>query len=165
MSKHQTASLPVASPQRPIGRPTLHRPELCDQIIAAMGEGLSADAAAAKVGISVRSLYNWQQEHPEFMQSIQEGRIRALLWWEERALAMAHGKPGSAQIVSLGLRNRSRAASGWVDTNKVELSGPNGAAIQQDIRADINLKVLTDDELALFEELLIKTLPHNDSQI
>jgi len=165
MSKHQTASLPEVSRDRPIGRPTLYRPELCDQIIAAMGEGLSADAAAAKVGIGVRSLYNWQQEHPEFMQSIQEGRIRALLWWEERALAMAHGKPGSAQIVSLGLRNRSRAASGWVDTNKVELSGPNGAAIQQDIRADINLKVLTDDELALFEELLVKTLPHSDSQM
>ena len=160
MSKHHTARLPVAiEPERPIGRPTLYRPELCDQIIAAMGEGLSADAAAAKIGISVRSLYHWQHEHPEFLHAIQEGRIRALLWWEERALAMAHGKPGSAKIVSLGLRNRSRSASGWVDTNKVELSGPNGAAIQQDIRADINLKVLTDDELALFEELLVKTLP------
>jgi len=66
MSKHQTASLPVANPERTIGRPTLYRPEFCDQIIAAMGEGLSVDAAAAKVGISVRSLYYWQQEHPEF---------------------------------------------------------------------------------------------------
>ena len=135
MSKHHTASLPVVSLERPIGRPSLYRPELCDQIIEAMAEGLSVEAAAAKVGISVRSLYIWQQEYPAFMHAIQEGRIRALLWWEERALAMAHGKPGSAQIVSLGLRNRSRAASGWVDTSKVELSGPNGAAIQQDIMA------------------------------
>ena len=166
MTKHHTACLPLAiETERPIGRPTLYRPELCDQIIAAMGEGLSVDAAAAKVGISVRSLYNWQQEHPEFMQSIQEGRIRALLWWEERALAMAQGKPGSAQIVSLGLRNRSRAASGWHDAQRLEHSGPNGGPVQQQVKADINLKVLTDDELALFEELLIKTLPHNDSQM
>ena len=110
MSKHSLARQSpsdLASPERPVGRPTLYRPELCDQIIAAMGEGLSADAAAAKIGISVRSLYIWQQEHPAFMHAIQEGRIRALLWWEERALAMAQGKPGSAQIVSLGLRNRS----------------------------------------------------------
>ena len=109
MSKHSLArqSPPdLASPERTVGRPTLYRPELCDQIIAAMGEGLSADAAAAKIGISVRSLYIWQQEHPAFMHAIQEGRIRALLWWEERALAMAQGKPGSAQIVSLaGLFN------------------------------------------------------------
>ena len=90
MTKHHSPCLPVAiETERPIGRPTLYRPELCDQIIEAMGEGLSADAAAAKVGISVRSLYYWQQEHPEFLQAVQEGRIRALLWWEERALEMA----------------------------------------------------------------------------
>jgi hypothetical protein len=130
-----------------------------------MGEGLSADAAAAKIGISVRSLYHWQHEYPEFLQAIYEGRIRALLWWEERALEMARGKPGSAQIVSLGLRNRSRSASGWVDTNKVELTGANGGPVQHEVGPSIDVKVLTDDELALFEELLIKTLPHNDSQM
>ena len=155
----------LVSPERPVGRPTLYRRELCDQIIAAMGEGLSADAAAAKIGISVRSLYHWQHEHPEFLQAIYEGRIRALLWWEERALAMAHGKPGSAQIVSLGLRNRSRAASGWVDTNKVELSGPNGSPMQHEVGPSFDLKALSDGELALFEELLVKTLPHIESRM
>ena len=166
MTKHHTASLPLAiETERPIGRPTLYRPELCDQIIAAMGEGLSVEAAAAKVGISVRSLYYWQEEHPEFMQSIQEGRIRALLWWEQRALEMAQGKPGSAQIVSLGLRNRSRAASGWVDTNKVELSGPNGDPMQHEVVPSLDLKVLTDDELAELEALLLKANPQLASQM
>ena len=157
MSKHSLAPQSpsdLASPERPVGRPTLYRPELCDQIIAAMGEGLSADAAAAKIGISVRSLYIWQHEHPAFMHAIQEGRIRALLWWEERALAMAQGKPGSAQIVSLGLRNRSRAASGWVDTNKVELSGPNGGPVQQQILDALDLRSLTDNELELLSQVL-----------
>ena len=55
--------------------------------------------------------------------------------------------------------------SGWVDTNKVELSGPNGGPVQQDIRADINLEALSDDELALFEALLIKTSPQLASQM
>ena len=166
MPKHHTASLPLAiETERPIGRPTLYRPELCDQIIEAMGEGLSVEAAAAKVGISVRSLYYWQQEHPEFMQSIQEGRIRALLWWEERALEMAQGKPGSAQIVSLGLRNRSRSASGWVDTNKVELSGPNGGPMQHEVGPSLDLKVLSDDELAELEALLLKANPQLASQM
>ena len=152
-------------PKHPGGRPTIYRPEMGDMIADAMATGLSAEAAAAKVGISARSLFNWQQEHPDLLQAIQEGRQRALLWWEERALAMAEGKPGSAQIVTLGLKNRSRAASGWHDAQRLEHSGPNGGPIQQRVTADINLKVLTDDELALFEELLVKTLPHIESQM
>ncbi len=75
------------------------------------------------------------------------------------------GQPGNAQMLSLGLRNRSRAVSGWVDTNKVELSWPNGGPVRQDIRADINLEALSDDELALFEALLIKTSPQLASQM
>jgi hypothetical protein len=52
-----------------------------------------------------------------------------------------------------------------VDTNKVELSWPNGGPVRQGIRADINLEALSDDELALFEALLIKTSPQLASQM
>jgi hypothetical protein len=165
MSKHQTASLLEVSPQRPTGRPTVYRPELCDLIVAAMGEGLSLEAAAASCGIGPRTAFTWQAQHDEFRQAVEEGRTKSLLFWERRAIALSKGEAGNAAVITLGLKNRSRAASGWHDAQRLEHSGPNGASIQQDIRADINLKVLTDDELALFEELLIKTLPHNDSQM
>lgn len=144
----------TTKPKHPGGRPTIYRPEMGDMIADAMATGLSAEAAAAKVGISARSLFNWQQEHPGFMQAIQEGRQRALLWWEERALAMAEGKPGSAQIVTLGLRNRSRAASGWHDAQRLEHSGPNGGPIQQQIMDSLDLRSLTDGELELLSRLL-----------
>src|SRR5262249_1310174 len=52
--------------QRSAGRPSLYRPDYCDRIIEAMASGLSAEAAAAKIGISARSLFYWQQQHPEF---------------------------------------------------------------------------------------------------
>ena len=115
---------------KPIGRPSSYKVAYCNEIIEAMTTGLSAEAAAAKIGISARSLYNWQHEHPEFLQAVQEGRQRALLWWEERALAMAEGKPGNAQLIILGLKNRSRAASGWIDQQRTELSGADGGPIQ-----------------------------------
>jgi hypothetical protein len=38
------------------GRPALYRREMCDRLIEAMAEGLTAKAAAAKIGISARSL-------------------------------------------------------------------------------------------------------------
>jgi hypothetical protein len=72
---------------RSVGRPSSYRREYCAKIIKAMATGLSAEAAAAKIGISARSLYYWQREHPEFLQAIQEGRQQGLLWWEKRAQA------------------------------------------------------------------------------
>ena len=72
----------ISKVKLPGGRPTPYQPEMGQQIADAMATGLSAEAAAAKVGISARSLFNWQDEPPDFLQSIQEGRQRALLWWE-----------------------------------------------------------------------------------
>jgi hypothetical protein len=113
------------TPQRSAGRPSSYRREYCDRIIEAMANGLSAEAAAAGIGISARSLFYWQQQHPEFLQAIQEGRQRSQLWWEKRAIAMAKGGAGNTQIVMLGRRNRSRAATGWNNESmKLEPSGP-----------------------------------------
>jgi hypothetical protein len=95
----------VTKPNHAGGRPTLYRREMCDRLVEAMAGGLTAEAAAAKIGISARSLFYWQQQHPEFLQAIQEGRQRSQLWWEERALAMAGGEPGNTQIVVVWPKN------------------------------------------------------------
>ena len=133
----------LTKPKHPGGRPMLYRSEHCKAIMEAMATGLSAEAAAAKVGISARSLFNWQQQHPEFLQAIQEGRQLSTLWWEERALDMAQGKPGNAMIVSLGLRNRSRAASGWHhDVQRLEHTGPDGGPIKTERPPPLDLSAL-----------------------
>ena len=133
----------LTKPKHAGGRPTLYKSEYCKAIMEAMATGLSAEAAAAKVGISARSLFNWQQQHPEFLQAIQEGRQLSTLWWEERALDMAQGKPGNAMIVSLGLRNRSRAASGWHhDAQRLEHSGPDGGPIKTERPQPLDLSAL-----------------------
>ena len=121
-----------------------------------MAGGLSAEAAAAKIGVSARSMFYWQQEHPEFLQAIQEGRQQCLLWWEERAIAMANGEPGNTQIVSLGLRNRSRAAHGWNnDALKLEHSGHVGGpgAVDEDSNV-IGVKSLSPEERASLRAFL-----------
>jgi hypothetical protein len=152
------AGAPAAHARRAVGRPTLYRPEFCEMISREMASGLSVDAAAAKVGISARSLFKWQHEHPEFLHAIQEGRQRALLWWEERALEMARGKGGNAQIVSLGLRNRSRSASGWLDNQRLEHSGPDGAPIRQETTVrQLDVSGLTLEELEALEKALVNT--------
>jgi hypothetical protein len=147
--------------QRLVGRPSIYRREYCVQIVAAMAKGLSAEAAAARIGISARSLFYWQKEHPEFLQAIQEGRQRSQLWWEERALAMARGKAGNTQIVMLGLRNRSRAASGWNnDSLKLEHSGPEGAPVQFEPMTRVDAKYLTQEQRDQLRSILLAAKVH-----
>ena len=132
----------MTRPKHAGGRPTLYRREMCDRLVEAMAGGLTAEAAAARIGISARSLFYWQKEHAEFLQAIQEGRQRSQLWWEERALAMANGESGNTQIVVLGLRNRSRAASGWNnDTVKLEHTGPEGGPVEVKAEHKIDIEV------------------------
>ena len=129
---------------------------MCDRLVEAMAEGLTAEAAAARIGISARSLFYWQQQHPEFLQAIQEGRQRSQLWWEERALAMASGETGNTQIVMLGLRNRSRAASGWNnDTVKLEHSGPEGGPVEVEAEHKIDIESLSHEQRDQLREILL----------
>ena len=153
---------PVSSPEkatipkRPVGRPTAYRPEMCQQLIEAMAGGHSAEAGAAKIGISARSLYGWQPLHPEFMQAVQEGRHQALLYWEQRAIAIANGKPGNAQLVTLALKNRSRAASGWHhDIQKTELTGADGGAIQTEVKTTIDATALAPEARAALRAAIL----------
>jgi|HubBroStandDraft_6_1064221.scaffolds.fasta_scaffold425891_2 hypothetical protein len=121
-----------------------------------MANGLTAEAAAARIGISARSLFNWQKQHPEFLQAIQEGRQRSQLWWEERALAMANCEAGNTQIVMLGLRNRSRAATGWNnDTVKLEHSGPEGGPLQVEPTHKIDIAALSHEQRDQLREILL----------
>jgi hypothetical protein len=48
---------------------------------------------------------------------------------------MANGEAGNTQFVMLGLRNRSRAATGWNnDTVKLEHSGPEGGPLEVEVK-------------------------------
>jgi hypothetical protein len=150
----------VTKPKHAGGRPTLYRREMCDRLVEAMANGLTAEAAAARIGISARSLFNWQKQHPEFLQAIQEGRQRSQLWWEERALAMASGEAGNTQIVMLGLRNRSRAATGWNnDTVKLEHTGPEGGPVEVKAEHKIDIESLSHEQRDQLREILLAAKP------
>jgi|GEM_PF-936231 len=116
--------------QRKRGRPSRYSKEISVALIEAMATGLSLEAAAAYIGISPRVVFDWQNRHPEFLQAVQEGRQQALLFWERKAIAMAAGAPGNAQLVTLALKNRSRSASGWHDAQRFEHTGGDGGPVQ-----------------------------------
>ena len=126
-----------------------------------------AEAAAARIGISARSLFNWQRQHPEFLQAIQEGRQKCLLFWEERAIAIANGEPGNVQMTTLALKNRSRAAYGWHhDSQRVEHSGPDGApvAIETTARNTIDVSSMSVEDRDALRGILLRAGGRDEGQ-
>jgi hypothetical protein len=145
----------LAKPKHPGGRPSRYSQELGEKIAEAMSTGLSLEAAAASCGVGPRTVFTWQNQHDEFRQAVEDGRARSLLFWERRAVALASGEPGNAAVVTLGLKNRSRAASGWHDAQRLEHSGPDGAAIRTEaVKPRINFEALSDEQLETLEAAL-----------
>jgi Helix-turn-helix domain of resolvase len=107
------------------GRPTLYKPEYCQRLIDLLSEGLSFAACAGEFSVSRQTIYDWSEEHPEFLDAKSIGEAKTQLWWERRNLAFAKGGEGNATSIVFGLKNR--AAADWRDrteqesTNKTEI--------------------------------------------
>ena len=146
------------TPKHPGGRPTKFRPDICESVVKLMAEGRSLDGCATLLGVHPDSLYEWQRVHAEFSGAVRAGRTAATTFWEGRLLDIAKGGSGNAQAIQWALRNRSRASTGWNHAHsKVEVSGPDGGPVQQQVARTLDLTGLTDEELGVMEALLLKS--------
>jgi hypothetical protein len=69
---------------------------------------------------------------------------------------MANGEAGNTQIVMLGLRNRSRAATGWNnDTVKLEHTGPEGGPVEVKAEHKIDIEALEPEQRDQLREILL----------
>ena len=139
------------------GRPTSYRVEFCHLVIELMAQGRSLDGCASLLGVHPDSLYEWQKVHPEFSEAVRAGRAAATAFWEGRLLDIAQGGSGNAQAIQWALRNRSRAAAGWDHAhNRVEVSGPDGGAVQVQAQPTvIDSSLLTWEQRQAFREILL----------
>ena len=147
---------PSTAKPRP-GRPTSYRQDFGDRIVQLMAQGRSLDGCAALLGVHPDSLYEWQKVHPEFSEAVRAGRAAATAFWEGRLLDVSKGGSGNAQAIQWALRNRSRAASGWDHAhNRVEVSGPEGGAVQlQRQPTVIDSSLLSWEQRQAFREILL----------
>jgi len=60
-----------------MGRPTLYKPEYCEQASRACMLGLTNEQLAKMFGISIKTIEKWIKEKPEFIGAIKKGRIIA----------------------------------------------------------------------------------------
>ena len=136
-------AMPKKKTQPVMGRPTLYDPAINTKIEDWMAKGYSLESAAIKVGIGPRTVFEWLKKHPEFRQSVDSGRAKSTAFWEERLLDGATGGGGNSALIQFGLRNRSKAASGWNhDIQKIEHTGPDGGPIQTESKKILDASML-----------------------
>lgn len=105
-----------------MARPTDFTPELGDRILALMAEGLSLAAAAAECDIHRQRVYEWEDRHPEFADTVKLARSKRQLFLERRLLAAEEGPKVTSTIFAL----KNAGQGDWRDKVENEHSGTIG---------------------------------------
>ena len=71
--------------KRPVGRPTLYKPEFCETIIKCGEEGMSVAEMAKACGVSKQCLHEWVAAHEDFGDAFTRAKALSQAWWEEQA--------------------------------------------------------------------------------
>jgi hypothetical protein len=136
------------------GRPSLYDPSMNDQARKLALLGLTDAEVAEFFGVDERTLNNWKEQHPAFVQSLNDGKIKAdadvadslyrramgeVVFTERRVKAtngeyeivrLMQSVPADPGAAKLWLTNRQPTR--WRDKQAVELSGPDGGPVQID---------------------------------
>ena len=117
--------------KRPVGRPSLYDPAYLDQVIELGKIGKSTEAIAAILGVGTKTLYNWRDEHPDFLHALELAKEYELQWWEDIAQAhMIENK--ESDKINASIWSRSMAArfpKKYRESVKQEITGADGAPL------------------------------------
>jgi transposase-like protein len=117
--------------KRPVGRPTLYDPAMCEEVIALGRIGKSVEQIASKLNVSLRVLYDWRDKHEEFMHALELAKQHELSWWEEQAQAyMVENKESDRLNASLWSRSMAaRFPKKYRESTKTEITGADGVPL------------------------------------
>lgn len=91
------------------GRPSSFKPEFCEQLVAHMSEGLSFETFGAVIDVAEKTLYNWTEKYPEFLQAKEKGFLANKYFWERAGInGMKAGKDFNAVVWIFNMKNRFR---------------------------------------------------------
>ena len=117
--------------KRPVGRPSLYKPEFCEEVIALGKIGKSVEAIGAILGVGTKTLYNWRDEHSEFLHALDMAKEFEMQWWEDIAQThMIENK--ESDRINATIWSRSMAArfpKKYREQVKQEITGADGAPL------------------------------------
>jgi hypothetical protein len=99
-----------------VGRPTKYSLELGRELISWMEQGYSLTAAAARMGFARQTIYNWADQHPEFLDSVNLAKGLRTFKLESDLLAAESGPTVTSRIFAL----KNAAPDEWREKQSVE---------------------------------------------
>lgn len=114
-----------AKPKPPgyvFGRPTLYRPEYCQQAIEIMGQGYDLSAFAGAIGVSRHSVYRWKEVELDFRDAIEKGEAARLLFLQRKLLTTQIGVGVTASIFALKNADPDNWQDRYNTTSEVNVS-------------------------------------------
>lgn len=99
-------------------RPTKFEDEYCDMLIEHMSKGLSFESFAGVVDVCKQTLYNWKNDHPEFLDAVNRGTEKSRLFWERLGIAGAAGKREGFNATSYIFNMKNRFPNEWRDRHE-----------------------------------------------
>lgn len=90
-----------------VGRPTKYKEEYCGMLVKHMATGLSFECFGAIADVIEQTLYNWEKEYPEFLESKKMGLVKCKLFWEQAGIdGMYTGKDFNGGVWIFNMKNR-----------------------------------------------------------
>lgn len=125
------------------GRPTKYDPKYCELARRAMLLGKTLEDFASVLEVSVSTLHNWKNEHPEFLDAIKSGGVSADGDIANSLYAKALGYykdgkyvPGDTAACIFWLKNRQPKL--WRDKREYELpSNPYKDSTDSELEAEV----------------------------
>jgi hypothetical protein len=148
----------VAKAKKPVGRPSLYKPEYPERARKLCLLGAADKELADFFEVSVDTINEWKNVHPEFSASIKEGKDQADASVADRLYQRAMGfehpdidiRVVNGEIVETPIRKvyppdtaaaifwlKNRQRRNWRDKIEQEVSGPNGGPIET--KSDVKL--------------------------
>ena len=113
----------------PGGRPTIYKPEYCQQLIEHMAQGLSFESFAGIIGTCTQTIYNWLDKHPEFLEAKKQAFAQNRVFWEKAGLngMFMGGKdnPFNATVWVFNMKNRF----GWADKKETTVASQDDSKL------------------------------------
>lgn len=139
--------------KRPVGRPSLYRPEYCEQVIELGREGHSFTAIAALLDVDKATMLGWVSTHAEFSTALTRAKQLEQLWWEEVGRRSLFADKFQSVVWKTSMAARFRDDY----TERKEMTGANGGPIQLQA-VTLPIEDMEDDEVDQIEAVLTAAL-------
>ena len=118
-----------------LGAPTKYDAKFCNEVIALGKQGLSITQIAYRMDVARSSLYNWMDEHPDFLDAIKKARHYAQGFWENALTEAAlgtnpEGVNPNATLMIFQMKNRFPDEWREKQTTEHEVSGAKKMVIE-----------------------------------